>query len=155
MPSTRNRSASIGMFSGILTETRGMYAGQRLIAYLSFDTVPAPKGAATHIEAFTRALACAFGRVELVTAGAAAAMAPAVERWPGVFHTELPAVGVSLIDRVLCFRRFLRFWLAANPCELAQFRSIFEGFPLLALKPRPRLIFEVNGLPSVGLKYRY
>jgi glycosyltransferase involved in cell wall biosynthesis len=126
-----------------------------LIAYLSFDTVPAPKGAATHIEAFTRALAGAFGQVELVTAGPAATTAPRFERWPGVFHTELPAVGVSLIDRVLCFRRFLRFWLASNPCELAQFRSIFEGFPLLALKPRPRLIFEVNGLPSVELKYRY
>ena len=38
---------------------------------------------------------------------------------------------------------------------LIQFRSIFEGIPLLRLHPRPRLIFEVNGLPSVELKYRY
>jgi glycosyltransferase involved in cell wall biosynthesis len=129
--------------------------GTRLIAYLSFDTVPAPKGAATHIEAFTRALAGAFGGVELVTAGASAKTPPRIERWPGVFHTELPAVGVSLIDRVLCFRGALRFWLASNSCELIQFRSIFEGFPLLALRPRPRLVFEVNGLPSIELKYRY
>jgi glycosyltransferase involved in cell wall biosynthesis len=64
-------------------------------------------------------------------------------------------VGVSLIDRVLCFRRFLSFWLEAHPCRAIQFRSIFEGFPLLQLTPRPRLIFEVNGLPSIELKYRY
>ena len=38
---------------------------------------------------------------------------------------------------------------------MVQFRSIFEGLPLLRLKPRPRLIFEVNGLPSIELKYRY
>ena len=78
-----------------------------------------------------------------------------MERWPGVFHTQLPAVGTSLIDRVLCFRRFLQLWLRANPCDTIQFRSIFEGYPLLKLKPRPRLIFEVNGLPSIELKYRY
>ena len=27
--------------------------------------------------------------------------------------------------------------------------------PLVRLRPRPRLIFEVNGLPSIELKYRY
>lgn len=126
-----------------------------MIAYISFDTVPAPKGASTHIEAFTRALAKGFGAVELVTAGPAALATARIERWPGVFHTELPARGVSLIDRVLCFRRYLRQWLARNPCELVQFRSIFEGIPLLELDRRPPLIFEVNGLPSIELKYRY
>jgi len=35
------------------------------------------------------------------------------------------------------------------------FRSIFEGLPLLRLKPAPKLIFEVNGLPSIELKYHY
>ena len=84
-------------------------------------------------------------------------MAPGarLERWPGVFHTELPGVGVSLIDRVISFRRFLEFWLAERRLDVVQFRSIFEGLPLLRLWPRPLLIFEVNGLPSIELKHRY
>jgi glycosyltransferase involved in cell wall biosynthesis len=125
------------------------------LAYISFDTVPAPKGAATHIAAFTRVLARAFGSIELATVSAALDPPDRSERWPGVFHTQLPAAGVSLIDRVLSFRRGLEFWLSSRRFELIQFRSIFEGIPLLRLRPRPRLVFEVNGLPSVELKYRY
>ena len=120
----------------------------RRIAYVSFDSVPAPKGAATHIEAFARALGRHFGEVELVTVGSS----ERIERWPAVFHTELPAIGETLIDRVLYFRRFLGHWLATRRFEAIQFRSIFEGLPLLG---RARLIFEVNGLPSIELKYRY
>lgn len=123
------------------------------LAYISFDIVPAPKGAATHIHAFTRALAVAFGGIELVSVGDGVAAIPARERWPGVFHTELPASGATLIDRVLCFRRFLAQWLRARSFEAIHFRSIFEGLPLLELSSR--LIFEVNGLPSIELKYRY
>src|SRR5689334_13298500 len=115
---------------------------------MSFDKVPAPKGAATHIAAFTRALARAFGSIELVTVCANIAGETRTERWPGVFHTGLPGLGVSLIDRVLSFRGCLERWLAGRSFEIVQFRSIFEGMPLLRLRPRPRLIFEVNGLPS-------
>jgi glycosyltransferase involved in cell wall biosynthesis len=124
-------------------------------AYLSFDVVPAPKGAATHIEAFSRLLAEAFGGLNLVTAAPGHEVIPPVERWPGVLHTALPAAGPSLIDRVLCFRRALARWLHPRRFEAIQFRSIFEGLPLLGLTPAPRLIFEVNGLPSIELKYHY
>ena len=126
-----------------------------MLAYISFDVVPAPKGASTHIEAFAKALAPAFGPIQLITVAPSHVTSLPVERWPGVLHTELPASGPSLIDRVLCFRRYLRRWLADHPCDTIQFRSIFEGFPLLGLSPRPRLVFEVNGLPSIELKYRY
>jgi glycosyltransferase involved in cell wall biosynthesis len=125
------------------------------IAYISFDTVPAPKGAATHIEAFARALAGGFGGIELVTVSAGGEATSRTERWPGVFHTELPALGESLIDRVLCFRRFLARWLGNRRFEAIQFRSIFEGLPLLELGGAAKLVFEVNGLPSIELKYRY
>ncbi len=128
---------------------------QSVLAYISFDTVPAPKGAATHIQAFARALAAEFGGVELVTAAAGAECISSMERWPGVIHTELPAVGVSLIDRVLCFRHYLSSWLAKREFQAVQFRSPFEGMTVLKLSPRPRLVFEVNALPSVELKYRY
>lgn len=127
----------------------------KAFSYICFDTVPAPKGAATHIEAFARELAAAFGRLELVTVAAGAEPAGPVERWPGVFHTELPATGRSLIDRALSFRANLARWLAGRDLAAVQFRGIFEGTPLLRLQPAPRLIFEVNGLPSIELKYRY
>ena len=77
------------------------------------------------------------------------------ERWPAVLHTELPAVGPSLIDRALCFRHYLAHWIRNRQFDAIQFRSIFEGFPLVELVSRSRLIFEVNGLPSIELKYRY
>ncbi len=125
------------------------------IAYLSFDTVPAPKGAATHIEAFARALGAGFSGIELVTVAEGPESVMCCERWPGVFHTELPAMGESLIDRVLCFRRFLEQWLRGREFEAIQFRSIFEGLPLVELARDSRLVFEVNGLPSIELKYRY
>jgi len=125
------------------------------LAYVSFDTAPAPKGASTHIEWFARSLAQAFGGVELVTIASGAETSSSKERWPGVFHTELPALGDTLIDRVLCFRRFLAHWLRDRHFEAIQFRSIFEGLPLLELSAGSRLIFEVNGLPSIELKYRY
>jgi glycosyltransferase involved in cell wall biosynthesis len=124
-------------------------------AYLSFDVVPAPKGAATHIEAFARLLGEAFGGLELVTAAPGREAIPPAERWPGVLHTALPATGLSLIDRVLCFRRALERWLHPRRFQAIQFRSIFEGLPLLGLAPAPRLVFEVNGLPSIELKYHY
>ncbi len=128
---------------------------QNRLAYVSFDTVPAPKGAAIHIEAFVRALAARFGGVDLVTVAAGAQATPPIERWPGVLHTEFPADGRSLIDRVLYFRQFLSRWLRPRRFEAIQFRSIFEGLPLVRSRGRARLIFEVNGLPSVELKYRY
>lgn len=122
------------------------------LAYIAFDSVPAPKGASTHIAAFARALAGRFGHLDLITPGNES---QTIERWPGVFHTELPAQGVSLIDRVLCFQAYLTRWLRQHPCTIVQFRSPFEGLPLLELSPRPKLVFEVNGLPSIELKYRY
>jgi glycosyltransferase involved in cell wall biosynthesis len=125
------------------------------IAYVSFDTVPAPKGAATHIQAFVQALARRFGTLDLVTVGTGITTPPPVERWPGVVHHELPAMGKSLIDRVLCFQLFLSRWLENRQFEAVHFRSIFEGMTLLRLKDRARLILEVNGLASIELKYRY
>lgn len=121
------------------------------LAYISFDTVPAPKGAATHIQAFAQSLAGAFGGIELVTVRDGAEVGPSTERWPGVCHTELPALGATLIDRALCFRRFLASWLRSRRFDAIQFRSIFEGLPLVELSGRSRLIFEVNGLPSIEL----
>jgi glycosyltransferase involved in cell wall biosynthesis len=125
------------------------------LAYISFDQVPAPKGASTHIEAFVRGLAAEFGAVDLVTVSGITNPGEPFERWPGVTHWELPAVGASLIDRVLCFAGFLTRWLEARDYDVIHFRSNFEGLPILRNRRGAALVFEVNGLPSIELKYRY
>ena len=125
------------------------------LAYISFDQVPAPKGAATHIEAFVRALSDEFGAIDLVTVSPSLQPSGPIERWTGVFHWELPALGANLIDRALAFGRLLNAWLASREYEIIHFRSIFEGLPILKHRKRAALVFEVNGLPSIELKYRY
>ena len=102
---------------------------QLQIAYISFDIVPAPKGAAIHIAAFAQALASAFGKIELVT------VSPTVETicrelYPNVKQTALPAIGDNLINRVLHFQTLLGEWVQGRCYDIIHFRSIYEGFPL-------------------------
>ena len=127
------------------------------IAYIAFDTVPAPKGAAIHIEAFSIALAAALDRIQLVTVSPTATGINSHEIYPQVIQTTLPARGDTLIHRILYFRRLLMTWLQGKRFEVIQIRSIYEGFPIARNKQQycDRLIFEVNGLPSIELKYRY
>ncbi|OLP16084.1 glycosyl transferase family 1 [Leptolyngbya sp. 'hensonii'] len=131
-------------------------ASSDLLAYLSFDTVPAPKGAAIHIGAFVQSLAQGFGSVQLVTVSATPERTTA-EPWPQVSQTALPAIGKTLIDRVLHFRQELGIWLQGRRFQVIHIRSIYEGFPIVQHKSRwcDFLVFEVNGLPSIELKYRY
>ncbi len=138
----------------MLTEPRYCKALKRL-AYISFDQTPAAKGASTHIVAFVRGLAAAFGSIDLVTVSGTAQARGPFERWPGVVHWELPALGISLVERVLHFSGFLTNWLEPRDYDLIHFRSPFEGLPILRRRKGAALIFEVNGLPSIELKYRY
>ena len=127
------------------------------IAYIAFDVVPAPKGAAIHIQAFTQGLSQHFGQLNLVTVSPTEAIMTQ-ELGPGITQTALPALGKTLIDRVLHFRRGLKDWLATQEIfDVIQVRSPFEGFPIALQKSDycRKLIFEVNGLPSIELKYRY
>ncbi len=129
---------------------------QPRLAYISFDTVPAPKGAAIHIAAFAQVLADAFGKIHLVTVSHNSDRY-SQEFAPGVIQTALPAVGGTLIHRVLYFRTMLTSWLQGQQYDVIHFRSIYEGFPIALNKQKlcHHLIFEVNGLPSIELKYRY
>ncbi|MEO1093699.1 MAG: glycosyltransferase family 4 protein [Cyanobacteria bacterium J06638_28] len=126
------------------------------IAYISFDVVPAPKGAAIHIQAFAQALRQHFGQVQLVTVSPTPSVISQALT-PAIGQTALPAVGKTLIDRVLSFRQALWEWLQGQFFEVIHIRSPLEGFPIALHKPKfcRYLIFEVNGLPSIELKYRY
>jgi glycosyltransferase involved in cell wall biosynthesis len=130
---------------------------QQKLAYISFDTVPAPKGAAIHITAFSRALAAAFGCINLVTVSPTTECIDDQEIYLQVIQTTLPALGDNLIQRILYFRYWLRLWLQDKQFEAIHIRSIYEGFVIALNKQQycNKLIFEVNGLPSIELKYRY
>lgn len=129
------------------------------LLYVSFDIVPAPKGAAVHIEQFAQILANKFESLQLAT------VAPTNDVWqiqhrslsPQIEQVLIPAPGSNLIDRVGNFRRFLEAWWGDKYFDLVHFRSPFEAYWLCAEKQKRcgKMVFEVNGLPSVELKYRY
>lgn len=125
------------------------------LAYICFDVVPAPKGAAIHIAAFARALAREFGQLDLVTVAPPSPNPAKVD--PHIRHHPLPALGATPIDRILHFQSQLGQWWPHTPFHIVQVRSIFEGFPIALQKQHlcDCLVFEVNGLPSIELKYRY
>jgi glycosyltransferase involved in cell wall biosynthesis len=126
-------------------------------AYVSFDRIPSPKGAAVHIKEFVRALGREFGAVDLVTPSSEAREVELItSRWPGVDHYQLPAVGGDLIRRVMSFRSALSRYVTERR-QIVHFRSIFEGYPLAVNKDHVAdyLIFEVNGMPSIELKYHH
>lgn len=134
-----------------------MLIDQPRIAYIAFDTVPAPKGAAIHITAFAVALATTFNNIQLLTVSPTADSRDSCEISPQFMQTMLPAIGDNLITRILHFRRLLKTWLQGQRFDVVQIRSIYEGFEIALNKQKycDRLIFEVNGLPSIELKYRY
>ncbi len=131
------------------------------IVSVSFDRFPAAKGAATHISAFASALGAQFGRVHLLTV----APLPEAPQWSaaGVVHVPLEANGGTLFERVVSFQSHMWNWwrqqFGANGTRprVAHIRSIFEGFPIARDKEQfcERLIYEVNALPSIELKYHY
>ncbi|MGD1922224.1 MAG: glycosyltransferase family 4 protein [Pleurocapsa sp.] len=130
-------------------------------AYISFDVVQAQTGAATHIMAITKAIAEQLGKMDLVTVASAQNLDSSPIH-PEINQTTLPAQGKYLIDRVLYFQRMLYQWQQEQidngiRYDVLHIRYIFEGLHLVKSKSKlyRQLIFEVNGLPSVELKYRY
>jgi len=129
------------------------------IIYASFDRFPAPKGAAVHIRAFVEALGAAFGHVELVAlrdSGAAPAGPLALAE--GLTFHPLESRGKDLVAQALSFRAHLAEWWRGRPrAAVVHVRSIFEGYPVARRKEAltDALVFEVNGLPSIELKYHY
>jgi glycosyltransferase involved in cell wall biosynthesis len=129
------------------------------IVYASFDRFPAPKGAAVHIRAFVEALGTAFGGVDLLALRdgptASAEPRPLVE---GVTYHPLEARGRDLVAQALSFRTHLAAWWRNRPrARVVHVRSIFEGYPVATRKGAltDALVFEVNGLPSIELKYHH
>ena len=72
------------------------------ILYTSFDTVPSPKGASTHIIEFVKRLGTTFGNVVLLTPSESDGFDP--DFLPGVQHVEVDCVEDNPIGRARLFR---------------------------------------------------
>jgi len=129
------------------------------ILYAAFDVVPSPKGASTHITHFVRGLTEAGHQVDLITPGDG--LLPEHDRYEGARVVRVPPPaegGANFLARAVAFGAAVRAHLAGGPrYDAVHYRSVWGGLELAQAKGRRgyRTLFEVNGLPSVELKYHY
>ncbi len=125
------------------------------VLYASFDVVPAPKGAATHIARFTEALVARFGDVDLMTLGPSPSRPES--RFYGARHLRVCPPSTHYLDQALHFRSAVDEQLRAQHYDIAHFRCIWAGIPAIAAAPRlgSRTVFEANGFPSIELPYHF
>lgn len=151
---------------GAHEEDQGSATGTGAAAlYAAFDRYPSTKGAAIHIREFAGTLFSATGGGVLHVLGGDDL--PAYQREESAtgdiveivrFVDEVP----NLLDRVAAYGAQLHAvaTTAAPHLRIAQVRDPWSAAPLvehgLAGRGTPaRLVFEVNGLPSIELPYRY
>jgi glycosyltransferase involved in cell wall biosynthesis len=130
--------------------------GQPSVLYTAFDKVPGPKGASTHITYFVRGLVDAGYRVQLITAGDP--LLPEQDRYCGARILRVASGDDNFLRRAIEFgEAVMRHVESSSPYHVAHFRSVWSGLNLVQAQPRfgYRTLFEVNGLPSIELKYHY
>lgn len=123
------------------------------VLFASFDAVPAPKGASTHILQSVRALARQRS-VDLLTLPGVLPNSCLPET---VRHDTFSSTAENFLQRALEWGDHVARRIAADRFDVVHVRSIWEGTPALLLRPARgfRLVYEVNGLPSIELKYHY
>lgn len=125
----------------------------RTIAYVAFEGFPNRKGSGVRIRQMTRALAEAGAHVALLTL--AGEGAPDLAE--GVAHYPIRIAEQNYLCRALAFRRAVSKALYGLSPDAVHVRGPWEGGAAAdwaARSDRP-FIFEVNGLPSVELRYHY
>lgn len=125
------------------------------VLYATFDEIPGPKGASTHVLANVAALAAAGANIWLVTPGREDCDETLLDC--GVRQIVLGCPDGNPIGRARTFREKLVHWLLPRSFDVLHVRSIFEGIPLVDPQARrsSKLLYEVNGFPSIELKYHY
>lgn len=131
--------------------------GMKSILYTAFDVAPSPKGASTHIMHFIRGLVNCGYAVHLITPNDG--RLPAEDVFEGARVTRVASdPAANYLERALAFgEAVLAHVAAAPPYDVAHYRSLWGGLGLAQHKARYgyRTLYEVNGLPSVELKYHY
>ncbi len=129
---------------------------ERSVLYTAFDVVPSPKGASTHITYFVKGLVEAGYDVQLITAGDPSL--PAEDIYQGARLKRVISQETNFLRRATSFSEAVTGHLAdGHGYTVAHFRSIWSVYPLVQAKKQHghRTLYEVNGLPSIELKYHY
>ena len=127
------------------------------VLYTAFDIVPSPKGASTHILHNIRGLVNSQFDVHLLTPNDG--LLPEQDVIEGANVTRIPQdLTQNFLARAAHFGRAVLSHLALHPdYDIVHFRNIWDGLSIAQNKKRfgYRTLFEVNGLPSIELKYHY
>lgn len=125
---------------------------RKKILFASFDKVPSPKGAGVHISQFVAELALHYN-VTLVTPD----RENSISEYLGARHHKIEVNGENFLKDTDSFRCGVKKLLESNHFDIVHFRNIWEGLPVSQLKQikKYKTIYEVNGLPSIELKYHY
>ncbi len=123
-------------------------------AYVAFDLFPTAKGASTHISHMARFLFGKYGGGLLMTLGTPLFPRSEIEGNIEIdrYNSTLP----NYLDRGHAFGLHVHERLQRIPSlEVVHFRDIWSGMAVLQERQKYRTLFEVNGLPSIELPYRY
>jgi glycosyltransferase involved in cell wall biosynthesis len=127
------------------------------ILYTAFDIVPSPKGASTHILHNIRGLVNGNYGVHLITPNDG--LLPTEDTIEGAQVTRISQdLSQNFLARAAHFGKAVLTHLTLNPnYDVVHFRNIWDGLHIGQNKKRfgYKTLFEVNGLPSIELKYHY
>lgn len=123
------------------------------VAYVAFERFPSAKGSGTRIRHMVGALVDAGCEVHVVTLAGNSDF-PSI---PGVKLHPIRILENNYLARAMRFRGQVARRLQALAPDIIHFRGVFEGEAALAYAQRRGVptVFEVNGLPSVELRYHY
>lgn len=127
------------------------------VLYTAFDIVPSPKGASTHILHNIRGLVNGQFDVHLVTPNDG--VLPTEDVVEGARVTRISQdLSQNFLSRATHFGKSVFNHLALHPeYDVVHYRNIWDGLAIAQNKKRfgYKTLFEVNGLPSIELKYHY
>jgi len=127
------------------------------ILYTAFDIVPSPKGASTHILHNIRGLVNSQFDVHLLTPNDG--LLPPEDTIEGARVTRIPQdLSLNFLERAAHFGKAVRNHIALHQeYDLVHFRNVWDGLAIAQNKNQfgYKTLFEVNGLPSIELKYHY
>ncbi len=127
------------------------------VLYTAFDIVPSPKGASTHILHNLRGLVNSQLDVHLLTPNDG--VLPSEDAIEGARVTRISQdLTQNFLARATHFGKSVITHLTLNPnYDVVHFRNIWDGLAVAQNKKRfgYKTLFEVNGLPSIELKYHY
>lgn len=125
--------------------------------YTAFDVYPTAKGSSTHIHHFAQTLFKKMQGGWLHVLGSPK-LAPYQNEQEGIEITRFMPEIPNFLERTQAFgANLLTLLQEQTELEICHFRDPWSGIPILFHQKNQKYltVFEVNGLPSIELPYRY